>query len=355
MPQITVGTSAVPIPNNGTDTLYGINVGATTLYYSQLPSVSVDSGTPLSPGNAVQGWPVGQPLYIVSSGGNGQFAYEANGSQIAIGAVAAALLPGSTVDVGNTVGVTGSVDASGSTIHSKSQNSPVNLGGVPTVFPASMGSPQPLAALPSMSVAGYSSVMVNVSDNQAGIVPSASSMIKVVITQTLNGVQVGIPINAHYLIGACNGFVQIPVIGDSVQVSGQYINQSALIGTISVQVAGSAEVISIPKYLSFNSAGKGSLASGGYYNTTTGVTVQDYVNCRNGPAELCVLAGTGTSAGSANIAVADFDNPSTPVILAGTGSVPGGGALNIPLDIPMRPVFMTTRPTSGTLIGSLIQ
>lgn len=333
-----------------------LNNGSNTVYLGTDSSVSPTAyAFPLAPGSAFQWTEISSDVYgVCDKGKASQLVVAPEASAMAFGTLSANIQ--GTVDVsGSDVGVSGSVDTSGSTVKNRTQSNPVTLGAAATVFSAGMGSPQPLAAIPSLAVSGYSSIIVDVSDNQGGIVPSYQSMIKVVITQTLNGVQVGTPTNAHFLIGACNGYIQVPVIGDSVQVTGQYINQSALIGTISVQVVGSSEVIPVPRYLSYNSGAKGSLAGGGYYNVSTGVVVQDYVTCRNGSAELSILAATGTSAGSANVAVADFDNPGGVIILAGTGSIPAGGAANLSLVLPMRPVYVTTRPTAGTLICSLLQ
>lgn len=353
MPQITVGTAAVPIPNNGTDTLYGINVGNTTLYYSQSPDVSASSGTPLSPGNAVQGWPVGQPLYIISSGGNGQFAYEANGSQIAIGAVAASLLPGGTVDVGNTV------DTSGSTVNNRSQNNPANLATNGVVIPASMPLSAQIGPTLTLSTKGYSSIIISVGDNDPAIPLASANMVKITFDQTVGGQSV-IPIsNAHFLLGGLNGFVQVPVLGDTIIITGVFINTSAFGGggnRITMQVIGSNEVISEPKYLSNNFSAKGTIPTEGYYEVTAGAFSQVFMNSKNGPAELSILAATGASAGSSNLGIVDFDNPGVGVIiLAGTGAIPAGGAANISLRLPMRPAIVTVNPSAGSLIGSVLQ
>lgn len=359
MPQITVGPSAVPIPNNGTDPLYGINVGSTVLWYSKLPDVSPASGTPLSPGNAVQGWPAGQPLYIMSTGGNGSFAYEANGSQIAIGAVAAALLPGSTVDVGNTVGVTGSVDASGSTIDSRAQNNPSILAVNGVVIPASMPLSAQIGPTLTLSTKGYSSILISVGDNDPAIPLASANMVKITFDQTLGGTSV-VPIsNAHFLLGGLNGFVQVPVLGDTIIITGVFINTSAFGGggnRITMQVIGSNEVISEPKYLSNNFSAKGTIPTEGYYEVNTGAFSQVFMNSKNGPAELSILAATGASAGSSNLGIVDFDNPGAGVIiLAGTGAIPAGGAANVPLRLPMRPAIVTVNPSAGSLIGSVLQ
>lgn len=335
------------------------NTGTNIVYLGTDSSVSPTAfAFPLAPGAAFQWTEITTDVYAVAAEGKSSTLVVApEASALALGTVSAAIE--GPVDVsGSNVGVSGSVDASGSTIKSRQQNNPVILATSNNPIPNSMILPNGLVNLPAQATAGFSSIIISVGDNAPGIPLGPTNMVEVLVQQTLNGSHVGPIISAHYLLGACSGYVQVPVVGETILVSGQFINTSTGGGGLSslgVQVIGSSEVITTPRYLSSNFSAKGSLASGGYYNVSAGAVVQDYVTCRNGPAELTVLASSGTSAGSANIAVADFDVPGGPVILAGTGGIPTGGAVTVPINVPMRPVYVTTRPTAGALLCSLLQ
>lgn len=259
-----------------------------------------------------------------------------------------------TVNIGaGSVDITsGSVSVAGGQVGV--QSNPTVLSTTQTVF-ATVGSPQNLTAIPNVGgLKPFASVIVGLTDNSINAL-AATNMVSLQMYQTLNGVIVGPTYNPQYLLGLLRGSLQIPVVGDTLVISGQYAGTFSSGGTLTVQITGSNEIITDPRYISYN-AGSGpvGIASGGYYETSTAAVVSSFVSSRNGAGQLSVLAATSTSGGSANVAVCEFVGPAQP-ILAGTGAIATGGAANVPIILPMRPVQVTTRPSAGTLICSLLQ
>ena len=260
-----------------------------------------------------------------------------------------------TVDVAGDINVTNSTLNVAGTVGARQQNNPSILFTSNNPWSGVVGVTN-LAAIPNQSIAGYSAIIINVFDN-GSVALAANNMVTLTITQYAAGSTPVSQFTAQWLVGRCNSYLIVPVVGITAVISGQYIIQGGGSGTLTVQVIGSNQAVDSPQYSSYNSPSGstgGNLATGGYFTMDIAAVTQRFVSSKNGPAQLSVLAGTSSSAGSANIAVVEWVGPATNIIM-GTGAIAAGGAVNIPLVLPMRPVYITGRPTAGDLIVSLLQ
>lgn len=333
MGQLNVGPQAISVTTSQSQyDIFGQNLGTVPIYLSELPDVSpTNNSLVLAKGNTFT-WPSGKQLYACTgTGQNSILTYTNNGATMGL----------SNVNVAGTVGTIG-------------QNNPINLGQGGT---ATLVGAQSLVALnvPSgIPTKGFASIIIAIGDDanyNGGL--ALANWCTLNIVQTLNNITVATYTPQWLLGGILQGYIQIPVIGDTLNISGSF--SKAASGTpdfIYVQVIGSSEDIQNPRYLNQNVLQGGDIPSGGAYSLNTSATNLNFIATKNGPASLHVLAGTGTSNGSANI---QYVENGTQHIFAGTGAIGVGLAAELSLILPMFPIMVSVAPSAGNLFASLTQ
>lgn len=354
MPQLTIPVNApVLIPNIGTAELFGLNIGTSTLYYGPDQTVSAATGVPLSPGNAIQNWPVGEPLYITSAVNQGTFAYSSNGAQIAIGAVAASLLPGQSVGINGTAQVAG-------TVGNQPANTPVLLQTLTIPYTNAADNTGTLTASSTqIDTSGYSSLIVYVTDHAgfASVVPDAVSYVKMLIQgqDGNNGYQLD-AYTPQFLPGANGALPGDPNVFGYIQVptkTPKYFVQATLFKAatpvtvspnLTIWIYGSHEVIPVPRYESLPTFTIGTPLGDVAVLSSGAASADQVVGTKNGQAQYNVFAINSASTGSSNIQYAENGAWN---LLDGTGALPTGGSVGKTESLPMRPHKIHVATSAG--------
>lgn len=224
-------------------------------------------------------------------------------------------------------------------------------------YNAAAGTYQTLnAGPPGLDVSAYASVLIIFSVPTALGAATPATHLDITLTQVVPDVSYSTADQefASFLPNANVtqiGSVQVPLVGGQVLLQMVLTKlASAAGGNVTAQIYGSHEIIPTTRYLSW--AGATGTGMGDNVISNVSAATDTIVSSANGAAELEVLAGTGSSAGSANLQVA---SAGAWVPFTGSGAIAAGGSAHLSLRLPNRPILLHVAPTAGSLIASLTQ
>jgi hypothetical protein len=288
MPQVQITPAALPISNPGAQTLYGQNNGNGALYLSTTQDVNPSNYHAIvGPGGSFS-WPADEALYACTDvGGTTLLTYLTNGA---------------TVDSGSSF--------------SQASNKPVLLASLPLVWDAAVDNfSVSTPALANIDISAYASVIIAISNAVVGgvLVPAQTNYIvfdiglydQVARTANLPARQYAPqflllnPVAAQQIQS-----VQFPVTHQFLSVLANVIKAATagISGALTINIYGSGELISAPKYLSQGNGMQGSGPTGGFYYTNNAgvVNTNDFVASQNGPA---VLGADGSIAAATTVTI----------------------------------------------------